>query len=167
VPRISVSLLLKPGLEARHELLHNLDIDLLHVDFLIELWRELCRPQQFRIHAGRHGGCALALCRASRMNVVLIDVCASEKLSSEAEMRSQARRWRPEKRRPHHQIVAFHQMLLLVPCTIQRIHGLLSFSLWLQQHNPTPQASTIVHSALLLPFSGSMIELSHSESTAL
>ena len=33
-----------------------MDIDLLHVHFLVELWRELGRLQQPSIDAGRHGG---------------------------------------------------------------------------------------------------------------
>jgi hypothetical protein len=39
-----------------YELLHNLNIDLLDIDALVELRRELRRLQQLRIHAHRHGG---------------------------------------------------------------------------------------------------------------
>jgi hypothetical protein len=41
-----------------HELLHDLHIDLLHVNLLIELRRELRCPQELRIHAGRHYECS-------------------------------------------------------------------------------------------------------------
>lgn len=37
-------------------LLHNLDVNLLHVNFLVELGRKLSRPQELCIHATCHGG---------------------------------------------------------------------------------------------------------------
>lgn len=37
-------------------LFHDLKVDLLHVNLLIELWGEFCRSQELCIYAARHHG---------------------------------------------------------------------------------------------------------------
>lgn len=46
---------LKVQIERCDVLLHNLQVDLLHVYFLTKFWREFSRLQHFRVHAARHG----------------------------------------------------------------------------------------------------------------
>lgn len=41
-------------------LLHDLQVDFLHVNLLTELWRELGALQELGVNAGRHGGQQLA-----------------------------------------------------------------------------------------------------------
>ena len=39
-----------------HLLLHDLNVDLLHIHLLIEFGREFGALQQLGVHSGRHGG---------------------------------------------------------------------------------------------------------------